>query len=695
MTGNFSALIQILTQSPGDLIYHLVVTLPCLIAGIIALFNLKHTEKAAAAKRVLIVCCLIILIQILIFTLGRIFLQEAFNASPPMAMLERTAYSILIIWVIWVFFENDTHFLITGTSIFLTLGLIFFGAGLILLHNLNFTIMPEISQIHLGIWQISTLFLIIVGLVLLIQRKPKQYGIGVAILFIIGVGYLIQVLTFEPNLLGMGAVRLAFTLSLPWLLMLTQRFVSPEADFLGNRRIKSHLENQEIDKTKPALIHDLLRIGLLENIQERQKAIIQALCLGTLADICFLVEIKDNGNQVTFQTGYDLIRQVFYEPVHLSREELQQIMNAWEANEILQRSQRDISNRDSSTLTKILRIGRHGNILAYPLNIPDRSPAGGLIFLAPYTERSFIDARNLMDTIKDTLAKVLFEPMDLDTLSAELENLKAKNQLFYEEKEQLTRALHDKETQIKHLNNELKQWKAKFQIERLDTVQRVDHMKDEITKLKIQVSDQAGYPAQLEQYQTEIRQLIAERDQLEAALAQANTKISKLETQSGQTGPIRLSLDVQVINLDAVATNARLKLEADLQQKQIDLAIENPEASAMLKTDPDLLHLVVYNLLDNAVKVSKPGAQVKWSQKLSYETGMLIIQVTDFGPGLDPQEQNALFSADPPAIPGIGSLEAIREAIRAIRVLNGKIWLRSKRDTFTTFRVQLPVRIID
>jgi signal transduction histidine kinase len=103
----------------------------------------------------------------------------------------------------------------------------------------------------------------------------------------------------------------------------------------------------------------------------------------------------------------------------------------------------------------------------------------------------------------------------------------------------------------------------------------------------------------------------------------------------------------------------------------------------------------VYNLLDNAVQVSKNGSQVQLNQKLSFETGMLIIQVTDFGPGLTPQEQTALFSTEPPEIPGIGSLDAIREAVRAIRVLNGKIWLRSQKDTFTTFRVQLPVRIID
>ncbi len=74
---------------------------------------------------------------------------------------------------------------------------------------------------------------------------------------------------------------------------------------------------------------------------------------------------------------------------------------------------------------------------------------------------------------------------------------------------------------------------------------------------------------------------------------------------------------------------------------------------------------------------------------------MLVIQVTDYGEGLTREEQKSLFSGEAPVISGVGSVQALRDAIRAIRLLNGKIWLRSKKHAFTTFRVQLPVRIID
>jgi signal transduction histidine kinase len=193
----------------------------------------------------------------------------------------------------------------------------------------------------------------------------------------------------------------------------------------------------------------------------------------------------------------------------------------------------------------------------------------------------------------------------------------------------------------------------------------------------------------------EFRQLTQERDQLSEALEEANQKITALESIQEQTGPIRLSVENRVISLDAIVANARLEIVKLLREKQIELEVINPEATAMIKTDPGLVHSVVYNLLVNAIKASTRAAEVQLHQKLSFETGMLVIQVTDFGKGLTAKEQTALFSSNPPEMPGIGSLESIREAVRAIRVLNGKIWLRSKPDSFTTFRVQLPVRIID
>jgi signal transduction histidine kinase len=154
-------------------------------------------------------------------------------------------------------------------------------------------------------------------------------------------------------------------------------------------------------------------------------------------------------------------------------------------------------------------------------------------------------------------------------------------------------------------------------------------------------------------------------------------------------------MESQIISLDSIAANLRLQMRSHLQHKNLNLEIINPDGRQMVKTDPELVQNILTGLVDNAIQVSEPAAAIQLSQKLSFETGMLIIEVTDFGEGLTPEEQRIFFNAEKDNIPGIGSIRSIRNAIRSIRVLNGKIWLRSKKGNFTTFRVQLPVRIID
>ncbi len=191
-----------------------------------------------------------------------------------------------------------------------------------------------------------------------------------------------------------------------------------------------------------------------------------------------------------------------------------------------------------------------------------------------------------------------------------------------------------------------------------------------------------------------IRQLTSERNQLKSELEKAEARIEAIRTEK-DSSEIRLSMNTQIVSLDSIMANLRLMFSPQLAEKNIDLEIVNSNGHQLIKTDPELTQTILYGLLDNAIKASRTNGKIQLSQELSLETGMLVIQVTDYGEGLTPEEQSALFSSEPEMNPGIGSIDSIREAIRAIRVMNGKIWLKSKKELFTTFRVQLPVRIID
>jgi signal transduction histidine kinase len=226
-------------------------------------------------------------------------------------------------------------------------------------------------------------------------------------------------------------------------------------------------------------------------------------------------------------------------------------------------------------------------------------------------------------------------------------------------------------------------------------VKEMDACQEKIIQLSAQAASQKQDIAKLEALKTRIRELIAERQRLEHNLAQATSRISTLESQLAHAPAPQVVSHSAILSLDALAANAWQDFGPRCERKGVNLEIANPDGHQLIKTNAARLQMLLQHLLENALMASQPQGALHLRLKLSYETGMLQIQVTDSGEGLSPEDQRSLFTDmdEPPA--GIGSLTEIRGAVRMVQLLKGKIWLRSKPETFTTFRVQLPVRILD
>ena len=394
--------------------------------------------------------------------------------------------------------------------------------------------------------------------------------------------------------------------------------------------------------------------------------------------------------------GYDLIREALIPPTTLPVNALPHILETWRENRILKLSHLYTEGKDIKALTELINYPYLGNLLAYPLPSNKNQLAGGVIFLSPYTNKTWDNkTTTLLDEIKPTLSQVLFSPSYNEILEDDLDRAKSEILHLVNEKEALETELLEKEMLIKQQETALSQWKAKYQIEKLESTNRIEKLQEKIEQFNLQKEEAQAISPTLEQMRVKIRQLTDKRDQLKTELVKAQARIETLKTEKGQTGPVRLSVDTQVVSLDSVMANVRLMIASQLTTKNIELEIINLDGHQLIKTEPELIQAVLFGLLDNAVKASSHDGKIQVTQELSLETGMLLVEVTDYGEGLTSKEQKSLFSAQPELTPGIGSIDSIRDAIRAIRVLNGKIWLKSKKGLFTTFRVQLPVRIID
>ncbi len=113
----------------------------------------------------------------------------------------------------------------------------------------------------------------------------------------------------------------------------------------------------------------------------------------------------------------------------------------------------------------------------------------------------------------------------------------------------------------------------------------------------------------------------------------------------------------------------------------------------LVDCDPDRLRQVLVNLIDNAVKYSPAGGQVR--VRLAERNGLVRIEVADEGLGIARDAQGRIFEkfyrADPDMLAGVGGsglgLYISRELIRR---MDGTIAVHSNLGSGSTFVVELP-----
>ena len=112
-----------------------------------------------------------------------------------------------------------------------------------------------------------------------------------------------------------------------------------------------------------------------------------------------------------------------------------------------------------------------------------------------------------------------------------------------------------------------------------------------------------------------------------------------------------------------------------------------------VRADPNQLRQVIGNLLDNAVKYSPDGGEVRVAAAAN--AGSVRFSVSDSGLGIPTSEQRRIFEKfyrlDPDMTRGIGGTGlGLYISSELVRRFNGRIWVDSQEGEGSTFHVELP-----
>jgi signal transduction histidine kinase len=195
-----------------------------------------------------------------------------------------------------------------------------------------------------------------------------------------------------------------------------------------------------------------------------------------------------------------------------------------------------------------------------------------------------------------------------------------------------------------------------------------------------------GYAKPLTSKQKELLESAYEENEQQLRLINQILSISQAESQQMQLSKI----EVDLVKL-AQKTVGQLQAIA-LEHKQ-KITVHASEKSIVTLLDSEKIHMVIENLVSNALKYSPDGAEIV----VSVERGVdaVVLRVKDKGYGIDPQDIYLLFKKfsrlpNPKSVKAQGSGLGLYLVEKLVELHGGTIEVQSKQGVGTTFTVRLP-----
>lgn len=535
----FTQAFSLLADPPGSLIYHLVLVFS--IAGALqAAFIHWKVSDFPQARRTVIGLTILMLPQVLLFIVSGLGWQGLLNLAVFLPPLDRAITLISLVWIFWLWAFPEPSRAADAITVLLTLFVLTALALALAAWGGQLPGTPYNTTAQDFLWQVVTLGFIALSLLILIVRQPNGWGNGLSVFLLAFLGHSLYLVFGRQGGNYPGIVRMASMAIYPFLLTLSQRFpmptrgAGPAKAVLAKKEATS--EERRFYSTDPKTFHALLALAAETNADKVSHAITRAIAQTILADLCFLIYLADNKNQMVVASGYDLIREESLEGASLSKASIPMLMNALQRGRTL-RLPASSTSADMKGLSDLLGLNNPGHLMAVPIITPDKDILGGILVLSPYSDRAWrAEDQAFLSNIATSLVPViqrnqrisLLERKQQETDSAlltarrQLEEVQQQNQDLQARLEALQKKAEQQQAQDEKLASLLAlQQEAQKQIEILQ--------KENDELRAVQRSRSGALAGDREYIEAELRASLSQVARLQNELAEANMKLLQLE----------------------------------------------------------------------------------------------------------------------------------------------------------------------
>src|SRR5687768_6632061 len=235
MGTSLNQIFSVLTEPAGSLIYHLILVFS--IAGALqAAFVHWRSSEFPQARRTMFGLGILLVAQIGLFLISGLGIQGLLNLRLVLPPLDRAVTLFSLVWLIWLWaFPEPSRPADAGTWLLSLLVLSALGLSLV-----AYSAQASFSSYNLTTadtyWQLASIGFSLLGLFLLVVRRPNGWGYGIAVFLLSFVGHLLYMMIGRIEGDFPGAVRLAHMAAFPILLTLPQRFPTPSSALTSIRQ---------------------------------------------------------------------------------------------------------------------------------------------------------------------------------------------------------------------------------------------------------------------------------------------------------------------------------------------------------------------------------------------------------------------------------------------------------------------------
>lgn len=534
MNDLFNQILQALSNPLGSVVFHILV-IYSIANAFQSAFSHWRLSEFPQARRTMLGLGLLLAAQLFMFAFSGLGWQNIINPTASLPPLDRAFTLFTILWVTWLWgFPEPSR---PADSAFILISVLIGTAmGLSLL-----TWPPQAAHITYNAtnddfyWQVASIGFIVIGALILLIRRPNGFGNGLAFLAIAFLGHIGHLAIQESGYYS-GIIRLAYLAAFPILPTLAQRFPAPVN--LPDSRPPSAKQDTPIPErrrysTDPKTFHALLSLAAESTAPKVSAAITRAIAQTMLADLCFLIYLTDNKNQIIIASGYDLIREENLEGGSMNKSAIPMLTNSLQRGRPL-RLPSSSTSADIKGLSDLLGLSAPGHLLSVPIVTPEKDPMGGVLLLSPYSNRLWsAEDQAFLANIAISLVPIVQRSQKMSKLEQQGEQSRQTLEMAHNQMAELERRNDELSKQIEAMTLQSEKETSKGEnVAMLMAVQEesqrtIDQLQQELESLR---GKGKRSESQIEQ---ELKTTLQDVAHLQNQLAESNIKILELEKSSG------------------------------------------------------------------------------------------------------------------------------------------------------------------